>query len=191
MLHNLSSYNVVLGSNSARRQQLLQEMGVTFTVLSPDADESFPETMASHEVAEYLAIKKAVSFTAFENNPLYITADTVVIHDNKILGKPNDADHAAKLLTQLSGSWHEVITGVCVKSKSQTISFSCATKVHFKSLTKNQISYYIKQHKPFDKAGSYGIQEWIGMVGINEIKGSYYNVMGLPTAMLFDVLNKI
>lgn len=189
MFSHLKGYKIILASNSPRRQSLLKEMGVDFTVQPSRGEEHYPETLQADKVAEYLAIQKADWFTSFENNELYITADTVVILGNEVLGKPKDEAVAKRMLQKQSGRTHQVITGMCLKSKTQQKSFSVLTEVTFKGLTDTEIAYYIKNYKPFDKAGSYGIQEWIGMIGISEIKGSYFNVVGLPTDALFNSLN--
>ena len=190
MFRNLEKYQVVLASNSPRRQSLLKEMGLHFTVQSSQGEETYPGDLPASQVAEFLARQKAEWFTDFSTNQLYITADTVVILGNEILGKPTEFDDAFSMIKKLSGKKHNVITGVCIKSKEKEISFSSVTEVHFKNLTNEAISHYIKTYQPFDKAGAYGIQEWIGMVGIQKINGSYFNVVGLPTERLFDELNK-
>lgn len=191
MFNNLDKYSVVLASNSPRRQSLLKELGVDFTVQSSQGDESYPDDLVPEKVAEFLARKKADWFTDFSKNQLYITADTVVISDNVVLGKPNSKAEAEQILQSLSGKTHEVITGVCLKAKDKTQSFHSITEVRFSDLSNEMISYYVEKYKPFDKAGSYGIQEWIGMVGIESIKGSYFNVVGLPTDVLFRQLQNI
>lgn len=191
MFDNLDKYSVVLASNSPRRQSLLKELGVDFTVQSSQGDESYPDDLVPEKVAEFLARKKADWFTDFSKNQLYITADTVVISDNVVLGKPNSKAEAEQILQSLSGKTHEVITGVCLKAKDKTQSFHSITEVRFSDLSSEMISYYVEKYKPFDKAGSYGIQEWIGMVGIESIKGSYFNVVGLPTDKLFHQLKCI
>ncbi|MFT4753548.1 MAG: septum formation protein [Salibacteraceae bacterium] len=190
MFKNLAGFKIVLASNSPRRQQLLQELGVSFEVQSSKGEEVYPPSLSSFKVAEYLAVQKADWFTSFHANELYITADTVVILNNKVLGKPKDAKDAYAILKSLSGNEHQVITGFCLKSKDKLISKSVSTKVLFEVLEDAEIEYYIKKYHPFDKAGSYGIQEWIGMIGISAIEGSYFNVMGLPTQTIFKELNK-
>ena len=188
MFENLKKYLVVLASNSPRRKSLLAELGVDFEVQKSQGEETFSPTLASGKVAEFLAIQKADWFTDFSKNQLYITADTVVILNEEILGKPHDFEDAVNMLKKQSGKWHQVITGVCIKSKEKEISFSNVTDVLFKNLSSTEIEHYVRTYKPFDKAGAYGIQEWIGMIGIEKINGSYFNVVGLPTEALFDKL---
>jgi septum formation protein len=188
MFRNLEEFSIVLASNSPRRQSLLKEMGMDFTVQSSKGEENYPDTLEAEKVAEYLAIQKADWFENFDNNELYITADTVVILDDQVLGKPKDETEAKIMLQKQSGRTHHVVTGICLKSKSQQKSLSILTEVTFNDLTDTEIDYYITTFKPFDKAGAYGIQEWIGMIGISGIKGSYFNVVGLPTEALFNAL---
>jgi septum formation protein len=187
---NLEKYHVILASNSPRRQSLLKELGVIFSVKGSLGKETYPKDLETLRVAEFLAIQKADWFNSFENNELYITADTIVVLEGDVLGKPNSAKEAKEMIRSLSSKKHEVITGVCVKSKDTQESFSVITNVYFKELTEESINYYVDNFKPFDKAGSYGIQEWIGMTGIVKIEGSYFNVVGLPTDVLFQVLKK-
>lgn len=190
MFSNLHKYHVVLASNSPRRQSLLKELGVDFTVKGSLGKETYAKDLDTLKVAEFLAIQKADWFNSFENNELYITADTVVVLEGDVLGKPSNVEEAKEMIRSLSNKKHEVITGVCVKSKDKQESFSVATSVYFKELSEASIAYYVANFKPFDKAGSYGIQEWIGMTGISKIEGSYFNVVGLPTDVLFQVLKK-
>ena len=183
----LKKYDVVLASASPRRKQLLQEMDIEFTVYPKHVEEIIPFGLNPKEVAEYLSKLKAEAFSEKEikANSLIITADTVVTLDGKILGKPVNRDDAFNILKNLSNKSHEVITGVTIRSASKQLTFSVSTEVHFKPLTDKEIEYYIDQFKPYDKAGAYGIQEWIGHVAIEWIKGSYFNVMGLPTHRLY------
>jgi septum formation protein len=169
---------IILGSGSPRRRDLLTGAGYTFEVRVPDVDETPPEGMRVEEVPEYLARKKAAAIS--ESNAIIIAADTVVLLDGQILGKPADAEDAVRMLQQLSGRTHTVVSGVCIRREDQTDSFSTSTDVVFRPLTDEQIRYYVAEFKPLDKAGSYAIQEWIGFVGIEGIRGDYYNVMGLP-----------
>ena len=164
-------------------------MGVTFEVKSSGGDETYPADLDSIKVAEFLAVKKANWFTDIHDQEILITADTVVIVDDNVLGKPKDKEEAFSMIQTLSGNTHQVVTGVCLKSNQKTVSFDSVTEVTFKNLSTNLIDYYIDTYQPYDKAGSYGIQEWIGMIGITQIKGSYFNVMGLPTDLLFDALD--
>ena len=184
-------YKVVLGSKSPRRKELLSQLGITFTQRKLDADESFPKKLKPTEVAEYLSRKKAsAGLEKLKKNELLITSDTTVVLGKKILNKAADAKEAKKMLQKLSNQKHKVITGVCISSKEKAISFSVGTKVYFKKLSEEEIDYYIANYKPFDKAGAYGIQEWIGMIGVSKIKGSYYNVMGLPLRELYEKLKE-
>ncbi len=178
---------IYLASKSPRRQELLKLMGLEYTLYIKDIDESYPESLRANEVAEYIAKKKANAFAVSEEGVI-VTADTVVVVDNEILGKPLDADDASAMLRKLSGRKHEVITGVCIFSKEHQVSFSEVTEVHFRTLQDIEIDYYIKNYKPFDKAGAYGIQEWIGVTAITGIVGSYTNVVGLPTEKLYEGL---
>lgn len=193
MLDNLQEYKVVLASNSPRRQDLLQSLGVDFTVMVKDGvEEEFPETLKKKEVAEYLAVKKAQAYSVQiqSDNLLLITADTIVVCDGVILGKPADAADAKQMLRLLSGRSHKVITGVALTTARVQRSFSVKTKVYFKRLSESDIDYYVDNYKPFDKAGAYGIQEWIGLVAIDHIEGSYHNVVGLPVQRLYGELQR-
>jgi septum formation protein len=180
--------SIILASQSPRRKELLALLDLEFTVEVREVDEKFPDNLDVTEVAEYLAKLKASVFTDITDKQLIITADTVVVLDNHILGKPKSKAEATTMLQSLSNRSHQVITGVCVKSSDKTISFSNTTKVYFKELTASEIDYYIENYKPFDKAGSYGIQEWIGAIGISKIEGSYFNVVGLPIQELNAIL---
>jgi len=180
--------NIILASKSPRRKELLELLDLNFTVEAPKVNEVFPESLEVDKVAEYLADLKADAFTNIPTDTVVITADTVVILDEQILGKPKNKTEATKMLHSLSNRSHKVMTGVCIKSKDKTVSFSNTTKVFFKELTSSEIEYYIENYKPFDKAGSYGIQEWIGAIGITKIEGSYFNVVGLPIQELHKQL---
>jgi septum formation protein len=188
----LSKYHVILASASPRRKQLLEELGIKFTVHPKNIDESFDAELSPQKVAERLSEKKAKAFTLEElnENTLIIAADTIVTIDDLILGKPSNSDEAKKMLLQLSGRSHEVITGVTIRTSDKIITFSVATKVYFKKLTEEEMDYYIQHFQPYDKAGAYGIQEWIGHAAIEWIEGSYFNVMGLPTHSLYEKLLK-
>lgn len=180
----------MLASKSPRRQELLRGMGVEFVVQTKETPEEYPPTMPLDEVPQYLSLQKSLAFTGNELPAgfLLITADTVVISEGEILGKPKDAKDAFRMLAQLSGKTHHVVTGVTVRSAEKTESFAATSQVTFAALEKDEIDYYIAHCKPFDKAGAYGIQEWIGYVGISGLEGSFYNVMGLPTRRLFQIL---
>jgi len=182
---------IILFSKSPRRQELLKLMGVDFRVMTKDVDESFPSELSVEEVAKYIAEKKAHAFDEEIQDEILITADTIVAVDNEILGKPVDEDDAKRMLNKLSGRTHQVYTGVAISHNHQVISFVDRTDVEFRVITSEEIDFYIKQYQPYDKAGAYGIQEWIGLTCVTSIKGSYTNVMGLPTEKLFFNLNKI
>ena len=190
MLSNLKKYQVILASKSPRRQELLRGMGVDFSIMTKETDERFPSEMPLDEVPKYLSLQKSLAF-ADEELPadyLLITSDTVVICEGEILGKPKDREDAARMLQLLSGKTHHVVTGVTVRSAEKTESFAVRSNVTFAELDDEEIDYYIEHCKPYDKAGAYGIQEWIGYVGISGLEGSFYNVMGLPTRKLYGVL---
>ena len=183
-----SPYKLILASSSPRRQYLMKEAGFNFTVEKPDVEESFPSTMPVEQVAKYLASKKAEYFRPKMTDEIIVTADTVVIISNKILNKPIDRIEAIDMLTLLSGKTHIVMTGVCILSKEKEESFDDTTEVTFKQLSKTEIEFYVGHYKPYDKAGAYGAQDWIGMVAIEKISGSYFNVMGLPIHKVYHHL---
>lgn len=181
-------YHVILASNSPRRRELLAGLGLDFEVkVLKGVDESYPETLPPADVPLYIAREKAAAYQVARGE-LMITADTVVIVGNEILGKPRDASDAARMLRLLGGKPHQVVTGVCLTTAEKQRSFAVTTDVTFRKLTDDEISYYITNYKPFDKAGAYGIQEWIGYVGVTALQGSYYNVMGLPVQRIYDEL---
>ena len=183
---------IILASKSPRRQELLSKTGIEFDVVLKDVDESFPEGLSPAEVAVYIAEKKAKAFDeTLEENDIVLTADTIVCIDGKILGKPEDEEHAFEMLSLLSGKMHEVITGVAFLQNHRIYSFAETTEVYFLPLSNEEINYYIKTYQPFDKAGAYGIQEWIGLAGIERINGSYTNVVGLPTHRVYLELQKL
>lgn len=190
MLTNLKKYNIVLASKSPRRQELLKGIGVEFSVLTKDVDESYSKNISVFDVAPFLSLKKAKAFEESElpENYLVITADTIVVVNDKILGKPVDAEDATNMLRLISGKKHSVITGVTIRTAERIKTFSVTSKVSFDVLDEDEIEYYVCEYKPFDKAGSYGIQEWIGYIGVNNVEGSYFNVMGLPTHKLYQML---
>jgi septum formation protein len=181
-------HKIILASQSPRRKQLLELAEIEFEVLIADVDETNPPGMPGEEVPEFLAKKKADAVAHIAGDAIVIAADTVVLADHHILGKPTDAAHAASILKQLSGRMHKVVTGVCIRKGSKEMSFSTTTEVYFRKLTDEQIDHYITNYKPFDKAGAYAIQEWIGVLGIEKINGDYYNVMGLPIGEVFIAL---
>ncbi|MBX2841956.1 MAG: Maf family nucleotide pyrophosphatase [Flammeovirgaceae bacterium] len=184
-----TKYKIILGSNSPRRKQLLSDLGIEFEVKVKPTPEDFPQDFLPTEVAELLAKRKANAFRSeLKSDELIITADTTVVMENKLLEKPADAAEAENMIKALSGKKHKVISGVCLLSLDKEISFSDTTEVYFNDLSDEEINYYIQKFKPFDKAGAYGIQEWIGMAGISKISGSFYNVVGLPVARLYQEL---
>jgi septum formation protein len=186
---NPKGFNIILASQSPRRKQLLADLGYTFSQVSKDLDESFSAELPFKKVAEFLACKKADGFHAdLQPNDLLITSDTTVCLEQEILNKAANTEEAIIMLQKLSGTNHEVITGVCLSSIEKRISFSVSTKVFFKELSISEIEYYIENYRPFDKAGAYGIQEWIGFIGVEKIEGSYFNVMGLPVKQLHEAI---
>lgn len=191
-LAHLSSYQVFLASRSPRRQQLLKDLGIPFTVWdNKDIGEEYPGDLTPEEVAVYLADKKAVPYyQQLNDHSILITADTIVSQGNQMMGKPVDQKEAMDMLSRLSGTAHEVVTGIGLTSASQSVRFFVSTKVWFAELSTDEIRYYVKKYAPMDKAGSYGIQEWIGLVGVTAIEGSYFNVMGLPVHRLYTELKK-
>ena len=188
MLFNLKKYQVILASKSPRRQELLRGMGVDFEILTKETPENYPTDLPLDEVPKYLSLQKSLAFNDEELpvDYLLITSDTVVICEGEILGKPKDREDAIRMLKLLSGKTHHVVTGVTVRSAEKTESFAVRSNVTFAQLDPEEIDYYIEHCKPFDKAGAYGIQEWIGYVGISGLEGSFYNVMGLPTRRLYQ-----
>ena len=195
MLDNLEKYEILLASNSPRRKELLGGLDIKYRVISlPDIDESYPEDMDADSVPLYIAEKKAAAYTYAQcttGNTLIITADTVVICDGEIMGKPVSSEDAKDMLRKLSGKTHKVITGVCVKTTSDKISFASTSLVTFSDISDEEIDYYIAKYSPYDKAGSYGIQEWIGYIAVERIDGSYFNVMGLPIQKLYNILKNM
>ena len=192
MLNNLEKYKVILASNSPRRKELLGGLGIAYEVKAmPDVDESFPTNLESEEIPVYIAKKKVDAYKPImQPDELIITADTIVWLDGIVMGKPKDAGEACEMLRRLSGRTHQVITGVCVTTIDKQVSFSTVTDVTFDELTEEEIEYYVTHFKPMDKAGSYGIQEWIGYVGVRSLSGSYFNVVGLPIQRLYSELKR-
>ena len=185
-----TDYHIILSSNSPRRKELLAGLDLDFEVrVFQGINESYPDDLPVMEIAEYIAAEKAEAYKSeLQGNNLVITADTIVVVGDKVLGKPNDFDDACKMLHMLSGKTHQVVTGVCLTTIDKQKRFSVVTDVTFKMLSDEEITYYVKRYKPFDKAGSYGIQEWIGYVGVTSICGSYFNVMGLPVQRIYEEL---
>jgi septum formation protein len=182
----LAIKNVILASGSPRRQQFLRDLDLDFEIRLKETEEVFPKDLKAHEITNYLAELKANAFSdELTKNDILITSDTIVWLENKALGKPKNAEDAFVMIQEMSGKAHEVITSVCIKTLERSVTFYETTKVFFLNLTDSEIKYYINLYQPFDKAGSYGIQEWIGLVGIEKIEGSYANVVGLPTHRLY------
>jgi septum formation protein len=187
----MQKYQIILASKSPRRQELLKELGLEFEIRTKDIEEDFPDTLFKQEIPVYLSGIKAKAFANdLKDNELVITSDTIVWNENKQLGKPKDRSEAIEMLQSLSGNIHEVITSVTLMTTLKTHSFYEITKVFFKELSQVEIDYYVDNYKPYDKAGSYGIQEWIGFVGIQKIEGDYFNVVGLPLFRLNEELGK-
>ncbi len=192
MLNNIKKYNVVLASKSPRRKELLSMLDIPFEIKVKDGiDESYPADMPPIEVAEFLARLKGNAYAAeIKDNELVITADTIVILDDKIYGKPHDKKDAVEMLMQLQGRTHTVASGVCVATKEKIVSFTTCTAVSFARLSREEAEWYVEKYRPLDKAGAYGIQEWIGCAAVAGIDGSFYNVMGLPVHQLYNVLKE-
>jgi septum formation protein len=190
MLKELSEkYNLILGSASPRRKELLSDIGLRFSVQTTDKEEAFSHLLRQEEIAEFLAKQKSEFLSEnLQKNDLLITADTIVSFKNELLNKPKNKEEAFKTLNKLSENTHKVITGVCLKSKDKEIVFSVTTCVTFNLLSEDEIHHYINKYNPYDKAGAYGIQDWIGKIGINNINGSYTNVVGLPISELYQHL---
>lgn len=185
----LQNYRLILGSQSPRRKQLLQGLDIQFEVKVLNTDESYPETLSLETVPEYIAEKKFKAFVpSMQSNDFIITADTIVLHQSQILQKPIDENDAVRILQTLSGSSHTVITGVCYGTAQRSYTFSAQSTVHVAPLSLLDIQYYVSTYMPMDKAGAYGVQEWIGYIGIQGIEGSYFNVMGLPVQVLYQKL---
>jgi len=193
MLENLKKYNVILASNSPRRKELLSGLGIEYSIkVLSGIEELYPDFLRKEDIPIYISREKASAYlSSMSENDLIITADTIVWVNGEVLGKPENEDEARCMLHQLSGKIHEVITGVSLTTKSFQHSFSSVSKVKFAKLTNEEIDYYIVNYHPMDKAGAYGVQEWIGFVGVENIKGSFYNIMGLPIQKLYNELKKI
>ena len=193
MLDNLEKYKVILASGSPRRRELMAGLGVNYEVrILPDVDESYPDTLQGEEIPLYIAKEKANAYIPMmQPDELIITADTIVWLDGKVLGKPRDREDALQMLRTMSGRTHEVFTGVCITTTDWQRSFTAQTEVRFATLSEDEIIYYVDNFKPMDKAGAYGVQEWIGFIGVENISGSYYNIMGLPVQKLYRELLKV
>ncbi len=190
MLENIRKYNILLGSKSPRRRELLNQLRIPFTVVTIGGlEETYPDTLRKEEIPQFLANQKADAYLdSMHDNDMVITADTLVILDDKVLGKPKDMPQAIAMLMELSGKVHKVVSGVCISTKMKRVSFSSVTEVRFSNITEEEARYYVENFLPLDKAGAYGIQEWIGCVAVEWIEGSYYNVMGLPVNQLYREL---
>ncbi len=190
MLENLSKYKIILGSNSPRRKELLSGLDIKFNVkVIPGLEENYPETLDPQEIPVFLSKQKAEAYlSSLDDTMLLITADTIVWNGNAVIGKPKNRAEAIQMLRSLSGHEHHVVTGVCLTTTKKQLTFSVISSVRFASLNDEEIIYYVDKYKPFDKAGAYGIQEWIGYVGVESISGSFYNVMGLPVQRLYQEL---
>ena len=186
-------YHIILASNSPRRRELLGGLGIPFEVrVLPDISESYPDTLPAADIAEYISREKGIAYKEIiDDNALVITADTVVICGDEVLGKPTDSADACRMLRMLSGRTHQVITGVCLTTMNGQHSFSVKTDVTFKTLSDEEINYYVETYNPMDKAGAYGIQEWIGYIGVTGLNGSYFNVMGLPVQRIYEELRRL
>lgn len=189
---NLSRYNIILASNSPRRKELLSGLNIPYEIKTlPDIDESYPDNLIGKDIAIYIAKEKANAYLdQLDDNTLLITADTIVLLDGKVYGKPSDDTDAKQMLRDLSGKTHQVITGVCITTKDKQVSFGVSSEVLFAKLEDDEIEYYVSNYKPFDKAGAYGVQEWIGYIAVEYISGSYFNIMGLPIQRLYRELKK-
>lgn len=192
-LENIQHYKIVLASNSPRRRELLSGLNLEYTVrVLPDIDESYPDTLKGEEIPMYISREKAKAYrNSMPEDELIITADTVVCINEKVLGKPRTQEEAKEMLRELSGKTHQVITGVCLMTCGLQRTFSATTQVTFDVLTEDEIEFYVEKFRPLDKAGAYGVQEWIGFVGVSRLEGSYFNVMGLPVQRLYQELKKL
>jgi septum formation protein len=186
----LKNKNIILASQSPRRQQLLKELNIPFEIKIKRVEENYPKLLKKKEITEYLAKLKAEPFINLKENDILITSDTIVWFKGKPLEKPKNLDDAKRMLQKLSGKKHKVITSICLKSKDKQKIFSDITTVFFKKLNTDEITYYINNYKPLDKAGSYGVQEWIGLIGIKKIVGSYYNIIGFPVHKFYKEILK-
>lgn len=193
MLENLKKYHIILASNSPRRRELLAGLDIEYEVkVLPGIDESYPDTLAAEDIPQYISREKAAAYeAALQPDDLVITADTIVWIEGRVLGKPKDEEEAKAMLRQLAGRTHQVITGVTLLTKAMKRTFAVTSEVTFDALTEEEISYYVERYRPLDKAGAYGIQEWIGYVSVSALHGSYFNVMGLPVQRLYKELKTL
>ncbi|MEX2349847.1 MAG: Maf family nucleotide pyrophosphatase [Flavobacteriaceae bacterium] len=185
---HFKDFNIILASGSPRRQQFFKELNINFSIQIKSVDEIYPEELKGEEIALYLSKLKAAAFDNLSESDILITGDTIVLHKNKCLGKPANSKEAFDMIKSLSGSVHEVVSAVCFTSAEKQVTVRDTAKVWFKELRDEEINYYVKNYKPFDKAGAYGIQEWIGAIGVTKIEGSYNTVMGLPTHLVYKTL---
>ena len=190
-MQRFSNYDIILASNSPRRQQFLKDIGLDFSIKTHPVEEIFPEELKAAAISDYLVKLKAAPFDNLKENEIIITADTIVWHNDQCLGKPKDRTEAIQMLQQLSEKKHQVVTSVAFTQSHQQILINETSSVYFKALTQEEIDYYIDNYQPYDKAGAYGIQEWIGTIGIEKIEGSYANIVGLPVAQVLATLEKI
>lgn len=190
---DLSTYKIILASNSPRRKELLSGLDIAYEIRTlPDIDESYPDNLRGEDIAIYIAMEKANAYRAcMDDNTLLITADTIVLLGGKVYGKPLDEEDAKQMLRDLSGKTHSVVTGVCITTKEKQRAFGVSSEVRFARLDEDEIEYYVTKYKPLDKAGAYGVQEWIGYIAVEYISGSYFNIMGLPIQRLYQELKKI
>jgi len=187
----LSKYSIILASGSPRRQQFFKDLDIPFSIRLKEVEEIYPEDLMAEEITDYLARLKSQQFTNIQENEVVITSDTIVWLDEKAIGKPKDYEDAVSMLQSFSNGYHDVYTSICIKTKNSEKIVNDCTRVYFNELSNKEIHYYLKKYKPFDKAGSYGIQDWIGLIGIDKIEGSYFNVMGLPVHKLYKELMKL
>ena len=191
MLSHLNCYNIILASQSPRREELLRGLNIPFEIKVIDVEETYPSQLVGVDIPMYLAEKKADAYLeSMNNDTLLITADTIVWHEGRVFGKPKDKAEATKMLKSLSGKTHQVITGVCISTLSKRKTFHVISEVRFARLLSDEIEYYLLNFQPYDKAGAYGVQEWIGYIGVEHIEGSYFNVMGLPIQRLYSELKR-
>jgi len=191
MLSHLNCYNIILGSQSPRREALLRGLNIPFEIKIIDVEENYPSQLVGVDIPMYLAEKKADAYKELmDDNTLLITADTIVWHEGRVFGKPKDKADATRMLKSLSGKTHQVITGVCISSLGRRKTFHVISEVRFARLSPAEIEYYLNNFEPYDKAGAYGVQEWIGYIGVEHIEGSYFNVMGLPVQRLYSELKR-
>jgi len=191
MLSHLNNYHIILASQSPRRQELLKGLNIPFEVKVIDVEETYPKQLVGVDIPMFLSEKKANAFAdQMTDDTLLITADTIVWHEGRVFGKPKDKAEATRMLKSLSGKTHQVITGVCISTKTKRRIFHAISEVRFARFTLDEIDYYLSNFQPYDKAGSYGVQEWIGFIGVEHIEGSYFNVMGLPVQRLYTELKR-